>query len=109
MLTRCPCDCIPWGRREDYVACKIPAFCNHDCSRRELQSIFLMFYLHGTCSKTFEYEKGSNIEKVEQMKLMEKDLIAMAKEVERLRAEVLNAEKRAQGNQYASFWHINVC
>ncbi|XP_016472430.1 protein FLX-like 4 [Nicotiana tabacum] len=52
---------------------------------------------HQKLRKTFEYEKGSNIEKVEQMKLMEKDLIAMAKEVERLRAEVLNAEKRAQG------------
>ncbi|KAL0404349.1 UNVERIFIED_CONTAM: protein FLX-like 4 [Sesamum radiatum] len=55
-----------------------------DCLRQE----------HQRLRKTFEYEKGLNIEKVEQMKLMEKDLIGM-EEVERLRAEVLNAEKRA--------------
>ncbi|XP_060171657.1 protein FLX-like 4 [Lycium barbarum] len=52
---------------------------------------------HQKLRKTFQYEKGLNIEKVEQMKLMERDLIDMANEVERLRAEVLNAEKRAQG------------
>lgn len=39
-----------------------------------------------------------NIEKVEQMKNLEKDLINMAQEVERLRAEVLNAENRVSGN-----------
>ena len=49
-------------------------------------------------SSTFEYEKGSNIEQVEQMKAMEKNLFGMAREVEKLRAEVLNAEKRALGN-----------
>ncbi|KAK4415126.1 protein FLX-like 4 [Sesamum alatum] len=56
-----------------------------DCLRQE----------HQRLRKTFEYEKGLNIEKVEQMKLLEKDLIGMAEEVERLRAEVSNAEKRA--------------
>ncbi|KAL2481077.1 Protein FLX-like 4 [Abeliophyllum distichum] len=50
---------------------------------------------HQRLRKTFEYEKGLNIEKVEQMKIMEKDLIGMAEEVERLRAEVLTAEKKA--------------
>ncbi|KAI3444084.1 hypothetical protein Pfo_000749 [Paulownia fortunei] len=50
---------------------------------------------HQRLRKTFEYEKGVNIEKVEQMKILEKDLIGMAGEVERLRAEVLNAEKKA--------------
>ncbi|CAI9782995.1 unnamed protein product [Fraxinus pennsylvanica] len=50
---------------------------------------------HQRLRKTFEYEKGLNIEKVEQMKIMEKDLIGMVEEVERLRAEVLNAEKKA--------------
>ncbi|XP_073122921.1 protein FLX-like 3 isoform X2 [Henckelia pumila] len=45
--------------------------------------------------KVFEHEKGLNIEKVEQMKIMEKDLIHMVEEVESLRAEVLDAEKRA--------------
>ncbi|CAN4084337.1 unnamed protein product [Withania somnifera] len=52
---------------------------------------------HQKLRKIFEYEKGLNIEKVEQMKLMEKELIDMANEVERLRAEVSIAEKRAQG------------
>lgn len=50
---------------------------------------------HQRLRSTFEYEKGSNIEQVEQMKAMEKNLFGMAREVEKLRAEVLNAEKRA--------------
>ncbi|KAH6779341.1 hypothetical protein C2S52_010578 [Perilla frutescens var. hirtella] len=47
--------------------------------------------------KTFEYEKSSNTEKVDQLKILEKDLIGIAEEVDRLHAEVLNAEKRANG------------
>ncbi|XVF34321.1 hypothetical protein REPUB_Repub18cG0049700 [Reevesia pubescens] len=43
---------------------------------------------------TFQHEKGSNIEQVEQMQAMEKNLIGMAREVEKLRTEVLSAEKR---------------
>ncbi|KDP38754.1 hypothetical protein JCGZ_04107 [Jatropha curcas] len=43
---------------------------------------------------TFEYEKGLNIEKVEVLQAMEQNLIGMAREVEKLHAEVLNAEKR---------------
>lgn len=50
---------------------------------------------HQKLRSTFEYEKSLNMEKVAQMELMEKDLVGMAREVERLRAEVLNAEKRA--------------
>ncbi|PQQ13685.1 protein FLX-like 4 isoform X1 [Prunus yedoensis var. nudiflora] len=50
---------------------------------------------HHRLRSTFEYEKGLNIEEVEQMKAMEKNLIGMAREVERLRDEVSNAEKRA--------------
>lgn len=50
---------------------------------------------HQRLRTTFEYEKGLNMEKVEQMQAMEKDLVGMAREVEKLRAEVLNAEKRA--------------
>ncbi|KAE8690986.1 senescence-associated family protein [Hibiscus syriacus] len=42
---------------------------------------------------TFQYEKRSNIEQVEQMQAMEKNLIGMAKEVKRLQAEVSSAEK----------------
>jgi len=67
-----------------------------------------LFYFIGTCSKTFQYEKGLNIEKVEQMKLTEKELIDMANEAERLRAQVVITEKRAQGNQYANIRHINI-
>ncbi|KAM5554052.1 protein FLX-like 4 [Rosa sericea] len=51
---------------------------------------------HQRLRATFEYERGRNIEQVEQMKAMEKNLMGMAGEVERLRTEVLNAEKRAQ-------------
>ncbi|XP_022730769.1 protein FLX-like 4 isoform X1 [Durio zibethinus] len=47
---------------------------------------------------TFEFEKGSNIEQVEQMQVTEKNLIGMAREVEKLRSEVLNAEKKVHGN-----------
>ncbi|KAF8400449.1 hypothetical protein HHK36_013747 [Tetracentron sinense] len=50
---------------------------------------------HQRLRAAFEYEKGLNIEQVEQMQAMEKNLIAMAREVEKLRAEVLNAEKRS--------------
>ncbi|MCI13618.1 structural maintenance of chromosomes domain protein, partial [Trifolium medium] len=43
---------------------------------------------------TFEYEKSKNVELVDQLKAKEKKLIAMAREVEMLRSEILNAEKR---------------
>lgn len=50
---------------------------------------------------TFEYEKGLNIEKVEQMRAMEQNLMGMAREMENLRVDVLNAETRARApNQY---------
>ncbi|XWS73158.1 hypothetical protein CRYUN_Cryun02cG0101600 [Craigia yunnanensis] len=49
---------------------------------------------HQRLRVTFQYEKGSNIEQVEQMQAMEKNLIGMAREVEKLRTEVLSAEKR---------------
>lgn len=54
------------------------------------------------CSATFEYEKNKNIELVEQLKGTEKNLIGMAREVEYLRAEIQNVEKRIQGNFLAS-------
>lgn len=50
---------------------------------------------HQRLRVTFEHEKGMNVEQVEQMKATEMNLIALAREVERLRAEVLNVEKRA--------------
>lgn len=59
----------------------------------------LIFIFSGK-SETFEFEKGQNIAKVEQMKLLETDLVAKATEVERLRTEMLNAERRAQGIKF---------
>ncbi|XP_057967115.1 protein FLX-like 4 isoform X2 [Malania oleifera] len=52
---------------------------------------------HQRLRTAFEYEKGLNMEQVEQMQAMEKDMLGMAREVEKLRAEVLKAEKRALG------------
>ncbi|XP_068647977.1 protein FLX-like 2 [Aristolochia californica] len=62
---------------------------------------------HQRLRAQFEYEKGLNIEQVEQMHAMERNLISVAREVEKLRAEVFNAEKRAlaatqYGNAYGS-------
>lgn len=50
---------------------------------------------HQKLRSTFEREKRKNTEKVAQMEIMEKDLVRMAREVEKLRAEVLNADKIA--------------
>ncbi|KAL5988310.1 hypothetical protein ACLOJK_036073 [Asimina triloba] len=62
---------------------------------------------HQRLRSAFEYEKGLNMEQVAQMQAMEKNLITMAREIEKLRAEVLKAEKRAlapntYGSAYAS-------
>lgn len=48
-------------------------------------------------SEIFEHEKGLNIEKVQRMQMMEKDMMAMDAKLEKLRAELSNAEKRAHG------------
>jgi len=45
-----------------------------------------------------EYEKKANSEQYEQRQAMEKNLISMAREVEKLRAELTNSEKRAWGS-----------
>ncbi|PKA46694.1 hypothetical protein AXF42_Ash019677 [Apostasia shenzhenica] len=55
-----------------------------------------------------EFEKKGYAENYEQGQVMEKNLISMAREVEKLRAEVANAEKRARaaaatGNQAAGY------
>ncbi|KAK9076779.1 hypothetical protein SSX86_005113 [Deinandra increscens subsp. villosa] len=56
---------------------------------------------HQKLRSIFEHEKGLNMEKVAQLELLDKDLVGMAREVERLRAEVSNAEKRANApNMY---------
>ncbi|XP_077234582.1 protein FLX-like 3 [Tasmannia lanceolata] len=44
-----------------------------------------------------EYEQKANAEQVEQRQAMENNLISMAREVEKLRAELMSKEKRALG------------
>ncbi|KAM6548716.1 hypothetical protein CsatB_020392 [Cannabis sativa] len=44
-----------------------------------------------------EYEKKANIELMEQRQAMEKNLVSMAREVEKLRAELTNADGRPWG------------
>lgn len=46
----------------------------------------------------FEYEKKANAEQLEQRQAMEKNLVSMARDVEKLRAELTNAEKRQRLN-----------
>lgn len=48
-------------------------------------------------SSKFEHEKGLNIDLVREMQETEKNLVALAREVEKLRSDVLNAEKISHG------------
>ncbi|XP_057495692.1 protein FLX-like 4 isoform X1 [Actinidia eriantha] len=50
---------------------------------------------HQRLRSIFEYEKGLNMDKVEQLQAMDKNQVGMVREVEKLCAEVLHAEKRA--------------
>lgn len=45
----------------------------------------------------YEFEKKANEELVEQSQAMEKNLVSMAREIEKLRAEQAGAERRARG------------
>lgn len=45
----------------------------------------------------YEYEKKANAEQIEQRQDMEKNLVSMAREIEKLRAEHTNMDKRARG------------
>jgi hypothetical protein len=45
----------------------------------------------------FEFEKNTNVKQVEQMRTMEMNLMTMTKQAEKLRADVANAQRRAQG------------
>lgn len=51
-----------------------------------------------------DYEKKANAEQLEQRQAMEKNLVSMAREVEKLRAELTNAEKRARVNSNAGIF-----
>lgn len=48
----------------------------------------------------FEFEKKANTELLEQRGAMEKNLVSMAREVEKLRAELTNAEKKSRTSGY---------
>ncbi|KAG7016705.1 Protein FLX-like 3, partial [Cucurbita argyrosperma subsp. argyrosperma] len=52
--------------------------------------------VHNVFRRAYEYEKKSNEEQNEQKQAMEKNLVSMAREIEKLRAEKLNLE-RARG------------
>jgi len=43
-----------------------------------------------------EYEKKTRVSNLEQRKVMERSMISMANEIEKLHAELANAEKRAR-------------
>lgn len=64
----------------------------------ELSSNYLLKFVILVKSAAFQYEKASNIAKVEQLHMMEKDLYGMSRELEKLQVEVQNAEMRAHGN-----------
>lgn len=48
------------------------------------------------CRAAIEYEKKGFAENYEHGQMMEKKLVSMAREMEKLRAEIANAEKRAR-------------
>jgi len=43
-----------------------------------------------------EYEKKAHAENFEQSQVMQKNMVSMSREAEKLRAELANAEKRAR-------------
>lgn len=55
--------------------------------------------VHNVFRRAYEYEKKANEEQIEQKQAMEKNLVSMAREIEKLRAEKLNIE-RARGLGY---------
>ncbi|KAA8529166.1 hypothetical protein F0562_034035 [Nyssa sinensis] len=57
--------------------------------------------------RAFEYEKKANEEQVEQKQAMEKNLVSMAREIEKLRAEQLGAERRARGLGAGGYGMVN--
>ncbi|KAF4354855.1 hypothetical protein G4B88_030921 [Cannabis sativa] len=57
---------------------------------------------HQRLRDKFEYEKKLNIDEVEELRAMENKLISMAREVEKLRIQVSNAEKKAKAQNPSS-------
>ncbi|PKI73033.1 hypothetical protein CRG98_006584, partial [Punica granatum] len=65
----------------------IPMRADFDVLRKELYE----------ARRALEFEKKAHEEQAEQKDAMEKNLVSMAREIEKLRAEQLNAERRVQG------------
>ena len=57
-----------------------------------------------SCRNAVDYEKKANIELMEQRQAMEKNLVSMAREVEKLRAELANTDGRPWAAGMASFF-----
>jgi hypothetical protein len=55
-----------------------------------------LYFLLLAFRAAIEYEKKGYAENYEHGQLMEKKLLSMARELEKLRAEIANAEKRAR-------------
>jgi chromosome segregation ATPase len=55
-----------------------------------------------------DYEKKANIELMEQRQTMEKNLVSMAREVEKLRAELANVDSRPWGAGMTCLSHISL-
>lgn len=61
------------------------------------KNCLLCLTIHNFCRRAFEFEKKANEEQLEQKQAMEKNLISMAREIEKLRAEQLSSERRGRG------------
>jgi prefoldin subunit 5 len=55
-----------------------------------------------SCRTAFEFEKKANTELLDQRNAMEKNLVSMAREVEKLRAELTNFEKKSRGRLHVN-------
>ncbi|XP_052199618.1 protein FLX-like 3 isoform X1 [Diospyros lotus] len=60
-----------------------------------------------TLWRAFEYEKKANEEQMEQKQAMEKNLVSMAREIEKLRAEQMAGDRGARGLGAGSYGMLN--
>lgn len=62
-----------------------------------MAKVFSEYFACGITRRALDFEKKAHEEQAEQKDAMEKNLISMAREIEKLRAELLNAERRGHG------------
>lgn len=65
--------------------------------RLDIDKFFTEHFVCGINRRALEFEKKAHEEQDEQKYAMEKNLISMAREIEKLQAEQLNTERRAHG------------